>query len=149
MSPGLAEMIALAVEISFAGRPGCWPGWPGSPSAPAQSSGPPRPPPGRPRGCWRRGHRDPRAADRAAAAALAAAQHAVRGGGRDPPPGPRQRDRRTDGQSEDGKAGTREAKLARFFTDSGPDAARPAADGPGSSSHASSFDGKGALARLR
>ena len=52
------------------------------------------------------------------------------------------------GKSEDGKAGTREVKLARFFTVSGLNASgRPLMD-PGSSSYAFSFDGKDALAGL-
>jgi hypothetical protein len=52
------------------------------------------------------------------------------------------------GKSEDGKASTREIKLARFFTVSGLDAdGRPVMD-PGSSSYTFSFDGKDALAEL-
>jgi len=52
------------------------------------------------------------------------------------------------GKSEDGKAGTREVKLARLFTVSRLDAkGRPVTD-PGSSTYAFTFDGKDALARL-
>ena len=52
------------------------------------------------------------------------------------------------GKSEDGRAGTREVKLARLFTVSRLDAGgRPVMD-PGSSSYAFSFDGKDALAQL-
>jgi hypothetical protein len=52
------------------------------------------------------------------------------------------------GKSEDGKAGTREVKLARLFTVSRlDDHGRPVMDA-GSSSYAFTFDGKDALARL-
>ena len=52
------------------------------------------------------------------------------------------------GKSEDGKAGTREVKLARLFTVSRLDAdGRPVMD-PGSSSYAFTFDGKDTLAKL-
>jgi hypothetical protein len=52
------------------------------------------------------------------------------------------------GKGEDGKAGTREIKLARLFTVSGQDAkGRPVMD-PGSSSYVATFDGKAALAGL-
>ena len=52
------------------------------------------------------------------------------------------------GKGEDGKAGTREVKLARLFTVSRPDSkGRPVMD-PGSSTYAFTFDGKDALARL-
>jgi hypothetical protein len=52
------------------------------------------------------------------------------------------------GKGEDGKAGTREIKLARFFTVSGLDAkGRPVMD-PGSSTYVATFDGKAALAEL-
>jgi hypothetical protein len=52
------------------------------------------------------------------------------------------------GRGEDGQASTREIKLARFFTVSGPDATgRPVMD-PGSSSYVATFDGKTALAGL-
>ena len=52
------------------------------------------------------------------------------------------------GKSEDGKAGTREVKLARFFTVSRlDDDGRPVLD-PGSSTYVFSFDGKDALAEL-
>jgi len=52
------------------------------------------------------------------------------------------------GKSEDGRAGTREVKLARLFTVSRlDDDGRPVMD-PGSSSYAFSFDGKDALAEL-
>ncbi len=46
------------------------------------------------------------------------------------------------GKAEDGKARTREVKLARLFTQSGRDArGRPVMD-PGSSSYVATFDGK-------
>jgi hypothetical protein len=52
------------------------------------------------------------------------------------------------GKGEDGKAGTREVKLARLFTVSRLDSeGRPVTD-PGSSTYAATFDGKDALARL-
>jgi hypothetical protein len=52
------------------------------------------------------------------------------------------------GKAEDGKAGTREIKLARLFTVSGLDAeGRPVMD-PGSSSYVATFDGKDALAEM-
>jgi hypothetical protein len=52
------------------------------------------------------------------------------------------------GKGENGKAGTREIKLARFFTVSGLDAkGRPVMD-PGSSTYVATFDGKDALAGL-
>ena len=52
------------------------------------------------------------------------------------------------GKGEDGKAGTREVKLARLFTVSRLDSkGRPVMD-PGSSTYAFTFDGKDALARL-
>jgi hypothetical protein len=52
------------------------------------------------------------------------------------------------GKGEDGKAGTREVKLARLFTVSRLDAkGRPVTD-PGSSSYTFTFDGKDALASL-
>jgi len=53
-----------------------------------------------------------------------------------------------DGKGEDGKAGTREVKLARLFTQSRFDSkGKPVMD-PGSSSYAFSFDGKDAFAEL-
>jgi hypothetical protein len=52
------------------------------------------------------------------------------------------------GKGEDGSAGTREVKLARFFTVSRlDDDGRPVTD-PGSSSYVATFDGRDALARL-
>ena len=52
------------------------------------------------------------------------------------------------GKGEDGKAGTREIKLARFFTVSTlDDDGNPVTD-PGSSTYVATFDGKGALAGL-
>jgi hypothetical protein len=52
------------------------------------------------------------------------------------------------GKGEDGSAGTREVKLARFFTVSAlDDDGRPAMD-PGSSTYVATFDGRDALARL-
>ncbi len=52
------------------------------------------------------------------------------------------------GKGEDGKAGTREVKLARLFTvPELDDDGRPVMD-PGSSSYVATFDGKDALARL-
>ncbi|MGH3163801.1 MAG: ISKra4 family transposase [Streptosporangiaceae bacterium] len=53
-----------------------------------------------------------------------------------------------DGKGADGTAGTREVKLARFFTVSALDAGgRPVMD-PGSSSYVATFDGKDTLAEL-
>lgn len=53
-----------------------------------------------------------------------------------------------DGKGEDGTAGTREVKLARFFTVSRLDGdGRPVMD-PGSSSYVATFDGKDTLAEL-
>jgi hypothetical protein len=53
-----------------------------------------------------------------------------------------------DGKGEDGTAGTREVKLARFFTVSALDeGGRPVMD-PGSSSYVATFDGKDTLAGL-
>jgi len=52
------------------------------------------------------------------------------------------------GKGEDGRAGTREAKLARLFTVSRlDDDGRPVMD-PGSSTYVATFDGKDALARM-
>jgi hypothetical protein len=52
------------------------------------------------------------------------------------------------GKGEDGKAGTREIKLARLFTVSRlDDGGNPVMD-PGSSSYVATFDGKDALAEL-
>jgi hypothetical protein len=52
------------------------------------------------------------------------------------------------GKGEDGSAGTREVKLARFFTVSALDGdGRPVMD-PGSSTYVATFDGRDALARL-
>ena len=52
------------------------------------------------------------------------------------------------GKAEDGTARTREIKLARLFTQSGPDSkGRPVMD-PGSSSYVATFDGKDTLAGL-
>jgi hypothetical protein len=52
------------------------------------------------------------------------------------------------GKAEDGKAGTREVKLARLFTVSGlDDDGRPVMD-PGSSTYVATFGGKDALARM-
>ena len=52
------------------------------------------------------------------------------------------------GKGEDGSAGTREVKLARFFTVSRlDDDGRPVTD-PGSSTYVATFDGKDALAKL-
>jgi hypothetical protein len=52
------------------------------------------------------------------------------------------------GKSEDGKAGTREIKLARLFTVSRPDDDGSPVMDPGSSSYVATFDGKDALAEL-
>jgi hypothetical protein len=52
------------------------------------------------------------------------------------------------GKSEDGRAGTREIKLARLFTVSAPDDDGSPVMDPGSSSYVATFDGKDALANL-
>src|SRR5258706_14409553 len=52
------------------------------------------------------------------------------------------------GKGEDGKAGTREVKLARLFTVSALDADGGPVMDPGSSSYTFTFDGKDALADL-
>jgi hypothetical protein len=52
------------------------------------------------------------------------------------------------GKGEDGKAGTREIKLARFFTVSAIDAGGHPVTDPGSSSYVATFDGKDTLAGL-
>ena len=150
LSPGLAEMIALAgSEVPFGKAAGLLAGLAGITLSPktversAEASG---------------------AAARVAAGAEAAAIVA-----RDirplPPAGPVPdmlyvevdgtgvpvRASETDGRAgkgEDGKAGTRECKLARLFTVSGLDGkGRPVMD-PGSSTYPFSFDGKNALADL-
>jgi len=150
LSPGLSEMIALAgAEVSFARAAGLLGGLAGVTVSPrtiersAEASG---------------------AAARAAARAEAAA---IRARTMIPLPPPQPvpdmlyvevdgtgvpvRASETEGRqgkSEDGKAGTREVKLARLFTVSRLDSqGRPVVD-PGSSSYAFSFDGKDALARL-
>jgi hypothetical protein len=53
-----------------------------------------------------------------------------------------------DGKGEDGRARTREIKLARFFTVSAMDAAGHPVMDPGSSSYVATFDGKDTLAEL-
>lgn len=149
-SPGVAEMIALAgSKASFARAGGLIAALAGITVSPrtiersAEASG---------------------AAARAAAAAQAAAirerrivplppaepvpdMHYVEVDGTGVPVRPSQTQGRT-GKSEDGKAGTREVKLARFFTVSRLDQdGRPVMD-PGSSTYVFSFDGKNALAEL-
>jgi hypothetical protein len=150
LSPGLAEMIALAgAEVSFARAAGLLSGLAGITVSPrtversAEASG---------------------AAARAAAGAEAAAITArtiiplpphepvpdmlyVEVDGTGVPVRASETEDRQ-GKAEDGKARTREVKLARLFTVSGLDHdGRPVMD-PGSSSYAFSFDGKDALARL-
>ena len=53
-----------------------------------------------------------------------------------------------DGKGADGIAGTREVKLARFFTVSALDAGGKPVMDPGSSTYVATFDGKDTLARL-
>jgi hypothetical protein len=150
LSPGLAEMIALAgAEVSFARAAGLLAGLAGITVSPrtiersAEASG---------------------AAARAATDAEAAAIRARRIVPL-PPPAPVPdmlyvevdgtgipvRASETEGRAgkgEDGKAGTREVKLARLFTVSRLDTkGRPVMD-PGSSSYAFTFNGKDALADL-
>jgi len=149
-SPGLAEMIALAgAEVSFARAAGLLAGLAGitlsarTIERSAEASG---------------------AAARAAAGDEAAAIVARRIVPLPPPaPVPDMLYVETDGtgvpvrasqtagrpgKGEDGKAGTREVKLARLFTVSALDAdGRPVMD-PGSSSYTFTFDGKDALADL-
>ncbi len=150
LSPGLAEMIALAgAEVSFARAAGLLAGLAGiavsarTIERSAEASG---------------------AAARAAAEAEAAAireRRIVPLPPREPVPdmlyvevdgtGVPVRASETEGRqgkAEDAKAGTREVKLARLFTVSALDEdGRPVMD-PGSSSYAFTFDGKDALARL-
>jgi hypothetical protein len=149
-SPGLAEMIALAgAEVSFARAAGLLSGLAGitvsakTIERSAEASG---------------------AAARSAAAAEAAAIRARAIVPLPPPePVPDMLYVETDGtgvpvrasetegrqgKAEDGKAGTREVKLARLFTVSRlDDDGRPVTD-PGSSSYLATFDGKDALAGL-
>jgi hypothetical protein len=150
LSPGLAEMTALAgAEASFARAAGLLSHLAGITVSPrtiersAEASG---------------------AAARAATAAEAAAIRERRIVPL-PPPGPLpdmlyvevdgtgvpMRASQTagrQGKADDGTAGTREVKLARFFTVSRLDGdGRPVTD-PGSSSYVATFDGKDALARL-
>jgi hypothetical protein len=150
LSPGLAEMTALAgAEASFARAAGLLSGLAGITISPrtversAEASG---------------------AAARAATAAEAAAIRERRIAAL-PPPGPLpdmlyvevdgtgvpMRASQTagrQGKADDGTAGTREVKLARFFSVSRlDDDGRPVAD-PGSSSYVATFDGKDALAHL-
>ena len=150
LSPGLSEMTALAgAEVSFARAAGLLAGLAGVTVSPrtversAEASG---------------------AAARAAAGAEAAAIRA-RAIIPLPPPGPVPdmlyvetdgtgvpvRTSETEGRqgkSEDGKAGTREVKLARLFTVSRLDGdGRPVMD-PGSSTYVATFGGKDALAPM-
>ena len=150
VSPGLAEMTALAgAEVSFARAAGLLSGLAGitlsarTVERSAEASG---------------------AAARAAAGAEAAAIRA-RAVVPLPPPEPvpdmlyvevdgtgvpvrASETEGRQGKSEDGRAGTREVKLARLFTVSRLDGkGRPVTD-PGSSSYVATFDGKDALARL-
>ena len=150
LSPGLAEMIALAgAEVSFARAAGLLSGLAGiavsarTIERSAEASG---------------------AAARAAAGAEAAAIVArqitvlppraplpgmlyVETDGTGVPVRPSETEGRQ-GKSENGKAGTREVKLARLFTVSRLDEdGRPVMDA-GSSTYVATFDGKDALARL-
>ncbi len=150
LSPGLAEMTALAgAEVSFARAAGLLAGLAGVTISPrtversAEASG-----------------ATARAAAGAEAAAIVARQITVL-----PPPAPLPdmlyvetdgtgvpvRPSETEGRqgkSEDGKAGTREVKLARLFTVSRlDDDGRPVMD-VGSSTYVAAFDGKDALAGL-
>jgi hypothetical protein len=150
LSPGLSEMIALAgAEVSFARAAGLLEGLAGIIVSP------------------RTIERSAEATGAAARAATEAEAAAIRA--RTivplPPPAPVPdmlyvetdgtgipvRASETEGRrgkSEDGKAGTREVKLARLFTISRPDSkGRPVMD-PGSSTYAFTFDGKDALAQL-
>jgi hypothetical protein len=150
LSPGLAEMIALAgAEVSFARAAGLLAALAGVTLSPktversAEASG---------------------AAARAAAEQEAAAIRQRRIAAMPPPePVPDMLYVEVDGtgvpvrasetagragKGEDGAAGTREVKLARLFTVSGfDDNGRPVMD-PGSSSYVFSFDGKTALQQL-
>ena len=147
LSPGLAEMIALAgAEVSFARAAGLLAGLAGiavtarTIERSAEASG-----------------AAARAATDAEAAAICERRIVPL-----PPPAPVPdmlyvevdgtgipvRASETDGKDGDGRAGTREVKLARLFTVSRPDSkGRPVMD-PGSSTYAFTFDGKDALARL-
>ncbi len=150
LSPGLAEMIALAgAEVSFARAAALLAGLAGiSVNA-------------------KRVERSAEASGAAARAAASAEAAAIRGRQIRPLPPPEPvpdmlyvevdgtgvpvRASETEGRQGkdgDGKAGTREVKLARLFTVSGLDArGRPVTD-PGSSSYAFTFDGKDAFAGL-
>jgi hypothetical protein len=150
LSPGLAEMVALAgAEVSFARAAGLIAGLAGVTLSPRTVE---------------------RSAEAAGAAARAASQAEAAGlVARDirplPPAGPvpdmlyvetdgtgvpvraSEAEGRA-GKGEDGRAGTREVKLARLFTVSGlDDEGRPVMDA-GSSSYVFSFDGKTALEQL-
>jgi hypothetical protein len=150
LSPGLAEMTALAgAETSFARAAGLLAGLAGVTLSPKTIE------------------RSAEASGAAARAAAAAGSSAIRERRVVPLPPPAPvpdmmyvevdgtgvpvRASETEGRAgkgEDGKAGTREVKLGRFFTVSGLDAdGKPVMD-DGSSTYAFSFDGKDALAEL-
>jgi hypothetical protein len=150
VSPGLAQMIALAgAEVSFARAAGLIAGLAGVTISP------------------RAIERSAEASGAAARAATAAETAAIRGRRVVPlpPPGPvpdmlyvetdgtgvpvrASETAGREGKSPDGKAGTREVKLARLFTVSALDEdGRPVMDRD-SSTYAFSFDGKDALAQL-
>ena len=149
VSAGLAEMIALAgaLRSPSPGPPGCCPGWPGSASAPGPSSARPRPaapPPG-----WPPGPRPPPSRPARSAPmpplVLVPDMLYVEVDGTGVPVRASETEGRQ-GKDADGRAGTREVKLARLFTVSRlDDEGRPVTD-PGSSSYAFTFDGKDALA---
>jgi hypothetical protein len=149
-SPGLAEMIALAgAEVSFARAAGLLSGLAGitvsarTIERSAEATG-----------------ADARAAAEAGAAAirerrilpLPPAEPApdmlyIEAGGTGVPARPSETEGRP-GKGDDGRAGTREVKLARLFTVSRLDSkGRPVMD-PGSSAYAATFAGKDALAQL-
>ncbi len=150
LSPGLAEMIALAgAEVSFARAAGLLAGLAGISMNAKQVE------------------RSAEASGAAARAAASAEAAAIRGRRIRPLPPPEPvpdmlyvevdgtgvpvRASETEGRQGkdgDGTAGTREVKLARLFTVSGLDSkGRPVTD-PGSSSYAFTFDGKDAFAAL-
>ena len=88
------------------------------------------------------------ASRQAAAPARAGPRHAICRARWHRRPGPPSETEGRHGKDGDGKAGTREVKLARLITQSGLDSkGRPVMD-PGSSSYAFTFDGKDAFAEL-
>ena len=151
LSPGLAEMIALAgAEVSFAraAAPDRRPGRDHRqrPDDRAVRRGHRR---GRPGSGSGRGRRDPRPRDRARCPRPEPVPDMlyVEVDGTGVPVRASETEGRT-GKDDDGKAGTREVKLARLFTVSRlDDDGRPVMD-PGSSTYVFTFDGKDALAGL-